>query len=90
MQGYLARILRALSLMLAWQLPRTFENRARHTDSISREKNFRRRLERRERQTFMSKRPPKRLVQRGGHLSSKPRDKRFANQRMLRRMFRND
>jgi hypothetical protein len=89
MQGYLARILRALSLIIAWQLPRTFENRARNTHRISREKNFLRRLERRERQTFKSKRPPKRLVQRGCHLSSKPRDKRFADQRMLRRMFRN-
>lgn len=90
MQGYLARMLRALSLILAWQLPRAFEYRARNTNSITREKNFRRRLERRERQTFKSKRPPKRLVQRGGYFSSKSRDRRFSNQRMLRRMFRND
>ena len=90
MKGYLTRMLRALSLILAWQLPRAFEYRARNNHNITREKNSRRKTERRERHTFKSKRPPKRLISRGGYLSSKSRDKRYANQRLLRRMFRND
>lgn len=90
MLGYLARMLRALSLILAWHLPRQDERGAQATYSITREKKNHRRAERRERKTYESKRPPRYLVRRGGYLSGKSRDKRYSNQRMLRRMFRND
>ena len=90
MLGSFKRFIQAWALVWAWQWPRARREWLTPASSQSRELNSRR--EHREVRLRQEKKLPPRLrclPQRGGYHGSQARDRRFSNQRSLRRMYYN-
>ena len=90
MRGSFKRFFQALILSLAWQIPRGRDIYGTKTATLARESTPREKQRHRERRQRLKRAvPPRYLVQRGGYAGSHSKDRRFSNQRLLRRMYRN-
>ncbi len=90
MLGSFKRFIQAWALVWAWHWPRPRSMVI--TQSIVLWQDGRSQIQKRHLRQVPKvrwRKPPRHLVLRGGYRGTKPRDKRFANQRTLRRMFRN-
>jgi hypothetical protein len=91
MLGSFKRFVQAIALMLAWQIPRSLRSLHDMSATISRslKSEKKRRTERHRPATPVGPRVVRKIHSMRGYSGTQAKDRRFSNQRLLRRMFRN-